>query len=477
MPEEVKEVYVNQLPAETVETLDGTESLVGFDSVEGKQIPINALAGYVASKALITLNGSSQTVKAAIDSIGSSAGSSATALGTLETTVSGHTTQLGTISAAVTDIQTRLSSAEKRIEWGTVADALRTGQRPYAIGDTFSEPWKDVAADVTYNNPWRVNHYETVETEGGVLVPGMWLQNVYTLPFGVMFSHNRGFLRCPNGLSAGTYYVIFGSAWGSKGADANTAWNFTLTKDVEEGGCLAGFYSLPDVAPSTFKVYAYKADRKTVNETVSVASGVSGTLLGTLNLNTRNGDLNSMQETGYGWNNYRYSAMRQFLNSEGGVGEWWTPQDDWDVAPTELATKAGFLSGLPRGFIDSLVPAKITTYQNTVQDGGTATVLYDKVTIPSLSQMYVTNGNLDEGEAHSYYEQLNGTETKYGTGSSNVYPELIQHDVSTQAAVHARLRSASRGTAHTVYSVYSSGYVTNCSAATAHRPAPLVFIG
>lgn len=397
------------------------------------------------------------------------------------TSVAGKTQSVkAALDSLQNDVETlreRVSDTESATTWQAVANALRLGQKPYAIGDTFSEPWTDIATATTYDNPWRVNHYETCETESGIQVPGMWLQNQYALPFGVQFSHNRAFLRCPNGLEAGTYYVVFGAAWGSKGATAGSEWNFTLTKDVEAGGALAGFYSLPDVATSTFKVYNYKADRKTVAETVNVESGADGTLLGTLNLNSRNGDLNSMQEAGYGWNNYKYSAMRQFLNSEAGVGEWWTPQDEWDIAPNELATKAGFLAGLPKGFIDAMVQTKIVTYQNTVNDGGTATTLYDKVTIPSLSQMYVANGTIDEGESHDYYKQLNGTETKYATGTSYIYPELINHDVATQAAVTVRLRSANRGYANAVYPVNASGCVYTSHASFAYRPAPLVFIG
>lgn len=369
-----------------------------------------------------------------------------------------------------------LTEAEIPMGWGTISMMLHDGRKPFAIGDTFSEPWTDTATETAYDNPWRVNHYETVETEGGILVPGMWLQNQYALPFGIPFSNNRAFLRCPNGLPAGTYHVVFGATWGSKGADKDSAWTFTLTQDVEAGGRLAGFYGLPDANPSTYKVYNYGADGKTIIETVNVASGDSGTILGTMNLNTRNGDMNSMQEAGYGWNNYQYSAMRQFLNSEAGVGEWWTPQDGWDVAPAELATKAGFLSGLSSGFISSLVPVKVVTYQNTMQDGGTASICYDKVTMPSLSQMYFDNGAINEGEAHEYFRQLNGTETKYKTGSSNIYPELIIGDVSTKNAVSVRLRSATRGNAHAVCFVHSSGYVAS-GAPSALRPAPLVFIG
>lgn len=68
---------------------------------------------------------------------------------------------------------------------------------------------------------------------------------------------------------------------------------------------------MPDVASSNWKVISYAADAITKLETVPVTSGQDGTALGTLQYATRNGNLNSMQETAYGWNRWKTSALRQ----------------------------------------------------------------------------------------------------------------------------------------------------------------------
>lgn len=41
----------------------------------------------------------------------------------------------------------------------------------------------------------------------------------------------------------------------------------------------------------------------------------------------------------------RGSALRQWLNSDAGAGQWWTPQHDFDMPPAETKTKAGGLTG------------------------------------------------------------------------------------------------------------------------------------
>lgn len=429
---------------------DSDQILTVRGSVVGRSSRDTLAKNILESYAGSSIGGASQSVKAALDSM----------------------------AADVTELKAKADAAEDAAEWSAIADAVTTG-RPYSIGDTILEPWTDIAAGRSYDNPWRVNHYEEMETESGRLVNGVWLQNSYAHPFGVQFSHQRAFLACPDGLSAGVYNIKLGATWGSKDAVKDTVWQFTLTKAVEKGGCLAGFYGMPDNAASTWKVYNYKADRKTLVETVSVTSGSGGTSLGTLALNTRSGNLNSMQETAYGWNRWKTSAIRQYLNSDAGIGEWWTPQDQWDIAPDQLATKPGFLSGLPKGMVDAMVPVKLTTYTNTVQDGGTADITYDKVMLMSLQQMYFTPQIQGEGAVHDYWKQVNGTSTPYATGTTNIYPELIHYAVENHASAQgARIfRSASRSHAYGTWYLGSAGYVHNSGSSSAYRPVPLVFIG
>lgn len=372
---------------------------------------------------------------------------------------------------------TQAANLENISNWDQISGLSRNGyaQKIFNYGDQFVEKWTDTAASTEYEYPWRVNHFENVELENGEVVPGMYLQAHYAHPFGVQFSQNRAFLRCPNGLQAGTYNITLGAAWGSKDAQKDTTWQFTLTQDVPSGGCLNGFYQMPDVAASTWKVTSYAADRITKIETVPVSTGSEGIALGTMQINTRNGDLNSMQETGYGWNRWKTSALRQYLNSDQPKGKWWTPQDDWDVAPDQLATKDGFLRGLPENMLRAIKTVKVVTYTNTVQDGGEADVTYDKVFLPSLEQMYYNPQIAGEGNAHEYWKRRSGSKTKLP--QYQALPRMITYAVENHTSPQSvRFRSAGRGNANYAWYVYSSGSATNGGAANARRFALLVVI-
>ena len=372
---------------------------------------------------------------------------------------------------------TQAANLENISDWDQISGLSRNGyaQKIFNYGDQFVEKWTDTAASVEYEYPWRVNHFENVELENGEVVPGMFLQAHYAHPFGVQFSQYRAFLRCPDGLQAGTYNITLGATWGNKDAQKDTTWQFTLTQDVPAGGCLNGFYQMPDVAASTWKVTSFAADRITKIETVSVLSGSEGTALGTMQMNTRNGDLNSMQETGYGWNRWKTSALRQYLNSDQPKGKWWTPQDDWDVAPDQLATKDGFLRGLPEDMLRAIKTVKVVTYTNTVQDGGEADITYDKVFLPSLEQMYYNPQISGEGNAHEYWKRRSGSKTKLP--QYQALPRMVTYAVENHTSPqNVRLRSANRGHAPNTWCVLSSGFASYSNATSALRFAPLVVI-
>lgn len=360
--------------------------------------------------------------------------------------------------------------------WDQISGLVRNGyaQKIFDFGDWINEKWTDTAATKEYEYPWRVNHFENVELEDGEIVQGMFLQAHYAHPFGVQFSQARAFLKCPDGLTAGTYNVKLERDWGSN-AKANTYWQFTLTKDVPKGGRLSGFIQMPDVASSNWKVISYAADAITKLETVPVTSGQDGTALGTLQYATRNGNLNSMQETAYGWNRWKTSALRQYLNSEQAKGKWWTPQDEWDIAPDQLATKDGFLCGMPADMLKALKTVKVVTYANTVQDGGEADITYDRVFLPSLEQLFINPQIAGEGTVHEYWQRRSGMKTKMQ--QYQTYPRMISYAVENHTSPQiVRLRSASRGTAVSTWCVYSSGLGSGYGAWYASRFSPLVVV-
>ena len=392
--------------------------------------------------------------------------------------------QIGDMREDFVNLKEYVKGANLPETWEQVVLAIKSKlyKEMYAVGDKFSNIWKDTNnSNKEYDNPLRINHFEDgLELEDGTTVNGMWLQTVYAHLKGVQFSHQQAFYVSGDGMVAGTYCVGFDYTWGDKGyVTKGDYWNFTLTKDVPAGGRLAGFYGAPDQPQTNWRVYVYSADGKTVLETVSaINKGQEGTLLGVM---TAYGDenLNGIQQMAYGDNRYATSAIRQYLNSDKPKGEWWTAQTKWDIAPDQLSQIDGYLCGMDPELLAVLKPVKVVTYCNTVTATGQKQVkdiTYDKVTLISLEQMYIEPQAAGEGEAHEYYKELNGTAKKFQWWQTYEILKTfaVENPTSPQSV---RLRSANRYDASSTWYVYSSGYVSLSYASYALRPAPLMFIG
>lgn len=405
--------------------------------------------------------------------------------------ISGKAADAAVVGKRTTELKTDLNLLKEYVKgtnfpetWEQVVLAIKSKlhKEMYAVGDKFSNAWKDTNnSNKEYDNPLRINHFEDgLELEDGNTVDGMWLQTVYAHLKGVQFSHQQAFYVSDNGMAAGTYCIGFGYTWGDKGyVMEGDYWNFTLSKDVPAGGKLAGCYGAPDTDPKNWRIYVYSADGKTILETVStVNKGQNGTLLGVM---TAYGDdtLNGIQQMAYGDNRYATSAMRQYLNSDKPKGVWWTAQTKWDIAPDQLSQIDGYLCGMDPELLAVLKPVKVVTYCNTVTATGQKQIkdiTYDKVSLISLEQMYINPQIAGEGEAHEYYKELNGTSTKFQQWQTYEILKTfaIENHTSPQ---DVRLRSAGRYYACYAWYVGSSGGVGSNRASHANRPAPLMFIG
>lgn len=366
--------------------------------------------------------------------------------------------------------------AHSNMDWNSVQAIVAdgAGEKAFAIGTQLIEKWTDTADSKEYDMPWQVNHFEDVTLEDGEIVPGMWLQTHYTLPFGIQFSHERAFLACPDGLSAGTYHFDFARAWGEN-VKPGISYQFTLTKPVEKGGRLAGCYRAPDTLPTSWKVYSYGANGITLNETVNVTVGSGGTNIGTIPYQKGSGNLNSMEEMSYGCNRWKTSALRQWLNSNKPKGQWWTPQDAWDICPDQLASKDGFLCGMPEEMLHSLKKVKVSTFANTVNDEGVEDITYDYVIIPSMEQVYCQPQISGEGVVHDYWKRRSGRTTPCQQGQT--YPNMISYSVANHTSAQTVcLRSASRYHAYSVWIIISTGRVNDYRANTVFMFSPLVCI-
>ena len=361
-----------------------------------------------------------------------------------------------------------------------IANIVRSGDadKIFNIGDQIIVPWTDPVADKTWSMPFDVVHFGNVTLEDQESVPGMFLQAHYAHPFGVQFSHERAFLKCPSGLAAGKYKFAFEANYGTV-ITAGDVVCFELTAAVPENGRIAGCYGAPDKAKSTWKIYSYAADGATLNEaaiTPYFTADGTETDLGTMKTDARNGDLNAAQEMAYGYNNYKASAIRQYLNSAAGANAWWTPSDAFDIVPNEI-TKAGFLAGFQNDFLAAIKPVKVSQAQNTKTDDGTTQDMYDRVFLPSLQEMHIVPQVADaEGVIWEYWKRVSGSSTPLATGGT--YPQMRTFGLDNKNnAQSVRLRSAYRGHAGGTWYVTSSGAVSNyLYAYYANRFAPAVVI-
>lgn len=376
--------------------------------------------------------------------------------------------QIATVQTGTVDVSS----------WTKIRNLRKSGlaEKVLTVGDIIDDTWTDVAAPKEYPYQWHVADFQPIELQNGDTEASMLVQAHWAHPFGVQFSHQRAFLACPDGLPVGSYYFTIESAWGNN-VKAGDIVCFKTTKVVPAGGRVSGCYGAPDQAKANWRIYTHSADGKTQIETITptFTKTDSATNLGTQHLNKREGNLNSTQEMAYGWNRWKTSALRQYLNSEAAKGAWWTAQDEWDVAPDQLKDKAGFLSGCSADFLSALQIVKVTTFANTVNDGGGEDTTYDRVFIPSMEQMYCAPQIKGEGTYLEYWKQRSGATAplaQWGT-----YPNIITYAVENHTSPqYMRLRSACRGYASYTWYVTSSGNVSSSAASSASRFAPLVVI-
>lgn len=228
----------------------------------------------------------------------------------------------------------------------------------------------------------------------------------------MQFDGTEALFYCETELAAGTYHFTllagYDTAYGG-----GKSYQFTLTKAVPAGGVIMFPWSDHKQA-STVLVSTYESRTATTAiESVAVTEGTGGTALDTL------GECNHTHRIRYGSNNWKQSAMRQFLNSKGAAGAFWTPQTNFDRPPTWNGSTAGFLSDLDEDFLEVVGEVTKRTVLNTVCDGGGYEDLTEKFFLISRSEAYAGNENgIEEGTPYEYYS-LGSDLSAAGTGDDS----------------------------------------------------------
>lgn len=308
-----------------------------------------------------------------------------------------------------------------------VSEIVRAGlaKKIFAIGDQLICPWTDIVSGVTYDWVWDIVHMADVELESGEVVPGMYLQAHYATPFTIVFDAAENEIATEETFLAEYSYYL-----------KNEDGSFAL-QDVTTGSAI----------PAGETYY-----RSAIKDT-------TGNICR------------------YGYNRWSHSAYRQWLNSAGGKGAWWTPQHLGDIAPNEATAKAGFMSGFEEDFLNVIKPVKVVTALNTVTGSATGALeeTYDTFFLPALEQIYVNPQLAGEGEYWEYWKSATGADAPQAAGVA--YPERITYALeNTTSPQTIRLRSANRGNSYIAWYVYSTGTVSSNGASTGSRCAPACVI-
>jgi len=216
---------------------------------------------------------------------------------------------------------TNWESIQLCVRSGAAANLIPVGTQFETSHSAWGTITWDVVAHDLYKNPADSNAHT------------MTLLAHYRDRDGVQFDSGEAMYYAAEVLAAGAYTFKISS----------TSYYFTLVNAVPAGGQI-----VINSTPNTFTVYGSVGSTTSVETgSVSTTAIAGATDLGTLG----SGVLNHWDRIRYGSNNYKESAIRQFLNSNAAAGSVWTPKTHFDRPPSWATNKAGFMAGLPADFL------------------------------------------------------------------------------------------------------------------------------
>ena len=295
----------------------------------------------------------------------------------------------------------------------------------------------------------------------------MTLQLHDQFPTALQFDAPEAFYYCETALTAGTYYFTIDSTYDTANNDLS-AYQFTLTQDVPAGGQLTFPWS--SGVASAVKVNSFASRTSTTAiEQVSVTEGTDGQNLGDLTIaGDFSNNLNSIHRVRYGSNNYKESAIRQWLNSSAAAGSVWKPQTKWDRPPAWAATTAGFMNGMDADFLAVIGKTHIVVARNTVCEGGGYDEMDDYFFLLSRREVYMGNevSGVIEGEPYPYYSDYSDLSAP-GTGNDS---NRVKYRGGS--AQYWWLRTPDSGHGLAVRYVHPTGALNNNNANHSHGVAP-----
>ena len=276
------------------------------------------------------------------------------------------------------------------------------------------------------------------------------MHDVYT---SMQFGARQAFYATEEGLPAGTYNILISSqSWYP--ADREKYAQFTLTQALPAGGQMVFTHS-QDVKMfgKTFSTYSGPTSTTAI-ETPTISEGSDGINLGSLTALEQT-SINSSHRAFWGSNDYKNSAIRQWLNSDKQAGSVWQPMTKFDRPPNWASTANGFMYGLDEDFIKSIKKTHIKVARNALFEGGGYDEMDDYFFLLSKSQVYgginLTGG--EEGSVYPYFENYSDL------NAAGIGADKNRIKTKNGTATYWWLRSAVVSDGLDVWNVYPVGSV------------------
>lgn len=269
--------------------------------------------------------------------------------------------------------------------------------------------------------------------------------------YGRQFDQKEALYYATEALPAGSYYfTVKNDAW--KASENDKAFYFTLSNAIPAGGQIrAGFAHDATLNGKSISTYASGSDTAAL-ETVAISETPIG---GATNLGDTDGTaaVNFFHRLVLGSNNYKESALRQWINSDKAANAWWASSNKFDVKP-DYANVAGLLHGMDADFLEVIQETVVACKTNNTFElpGWTLNTAYtvkDRFYLLSRNEVGFGTENIAEGSVLDLYD-----------GAQNV--DRVKYDIAAQSTARTWwLRSPYPGYASIVRRVGSDGSLYN----------------
>ena len=311
------------------------------------------------------------------------------------------------LAAKITGMGNAIAALTTGSTWEGVQRIVQSGAGAalYPIGTQFRVEDSDngeILFDV-------VDHRTVTDPADNTEKPAMFLM-MHSVIYSKQFDAIEALFYAEEGLAAGIYHFTIQNYDASYGGDKT--YEFTLTQAVPAGGqiVLDWPYNVQLLGRS---VKTYASATATVQiEAAVLSEGTDGTDLGTTDGTSTN--LNHIHRARYGSNNYKESAIRQWINSAAVANAWWAPTNIFD-RPASYANLPGLLHGMDSEFLAVVKAITIPCHTNNTYElpewtKDTAYNLVDRFWLASRDELGFGTERVADGTVFAAYDGAGNTD-------------------------------------------------------------------